>query len=525
MKRFLILGFIGLFWVSVFSQNASLPPDQLYKELFYDVQLRSVFPDSKTFVDCTPNLNPDEIVRRYRLWQSDSVSDNSLKQFVNEYFTLPLSPPSNYQVGTSESVENHILGLWKVLSREPDLKVNSSSLLSLPYPYIVPGGRFREIYYWDSYFTMLGLQQSGKWQMIEDMINNFSFLIQTYGHIPNGNRTYYLSRSQPPFFSLMVQLLAGERGEGVYAQYLNSLQMEYDYWMDKTAATRHVVKMPDGSVLNRYYDQDSIPRQESYREDFEVAHKVAQRTAVSNQAAVFSGLCRNLRSGAESGWDFSSRWLADGTKISSIQTIDIVPIDLNGLMYQLELTLAQAYQVEGDTIQHQLFVQKAKDRKLAINKYCWSEKEKWYVDYDIRLQQQSAALTAAGISPLFFSLATKDQASEVEKTLLRKFLKGGGIVTSLKNTGQQWDAPNGWAPLQWIAIQGLKNYQLNSTAREISRRWIRLNVDVYNRTGKLMEKYNVENTSLEAGGGEYPGQDGFGWTNGVLLKLISEYGK
>jgi len=133
-------------------------------------------------------------------------------------------------------------------------------------------------------------------------------------------------------------------------------------------------------------------------------------------------------------------------------------------------------------------------------------------------------LTAAGISPLFFQIASKSQAIKVEKTLLRRFLKDGGIVTTLKNTGQQWDAPNGWAPLQWIAVKGLTNYDRLSSAHTIAQRWIKLNKDVYLRTGKLMEKYNVENTTLDAGGGEYSGQDGFGWTNGVLLKLISVYG-
>ena len=171
------------------------------------------------------------------------------------------------------------------------------------------------------------------------------------------------------------------------------------------------------------------------------------------------------------------------------------------------------------------YIQKAGARKSAINKYCWNEKEKWYVDYNFALQKQSTELTAAGISPLFFHIATKNQAVSVEETLLSYFLKEGGIVTTLKNTGQQWDAPNGWAPLQWIAIKGLTNYDCQNSAQMIAKRWIRLNVDVYTRTGKLMEKYNVENTSLDAGGGEYSGQDGFGWTNGVLLKLISIYGK
>ncbi|HAH22163.1 MAG TPA: trehalase [Prolixibacteraceae bacterium] len=525
MKRFLLLGFIGLFWLSVCSQNKALPPDQLYKELFVDVQLKSVFPDSKTFVDCTPKINPNEIVSQYRLWRKDSVSDESLKQFVNKYFIIPESSSSIYQTGIAETIEMHIIKLWSVLRHEPDKDKAGSSLLPLPYSYIVPGGRFREIYYWDSYFTQLGLKQSGRWQTIEDMVNNFSFLIQTYGHIPNGNRTYYLSRSQPPFFSLMINLLAGKKGDSVFSKYLGSLRKEYDYWMDKTSATKHLVSLPDGSVLNRYYDQDSIPRQESYREDFELSQKEATGADQKNQTGVFFRMCRNLRSGAESGWDFSSRWFADGQHINTIQTIDIIPVDLNGLMYQMELTLAHAYRVAGNKTEYNSFTQKAKARKSAINKYCWNEKGKWYMDYNIALQQQSTEFTIAGISPLFFNIASKKQASEAEKTLKQKFLKSGGVVTTLKNTGQQWDAPNGWAPLQWIAIKGLQNYNLNATAREISKRWTKLNLEVYKRTGKLMEKYNVENTSLEAGGGEYQGQDGFGWTNGVLLKLISLYGK
>ena len=525
MKRIIILSLIGLLFLQVFSQKTILPPDQLYGQLFLDVQLLPVFPDSKTFVDCTPKISPEEIVSNYMMLRKDSVSKNTLKKFVNDNFTLPSNPPSGYETGKSEPVEKHINDLWKVLKRSPDRKVAGSSLLPLPYSYIVPGGRFREIYYWDSYFTMLGLQQSGEWEIIENMIRNFSYLIQTYDHIPNGNRSYYLSRSQPPYFSLMINLLAEKKGNIVYTSYLNSLEKEYDYWMDKTPGTKHVVTLPDGSVLNRYFDQDSIPRQESYREDYELANNRSEKSGKENKASIYYGLCRNLRSGAESGWDFSSRWFADGKNISTIQTINILPVDLNGLLFQLEMTLAHAYKVTGNMTSYHTFLQKAGNRKSAINKYCWNEKQKWYVDYNFVLQKQSTELTAAGISPLFFNLATKKQALNAEETLLRLFLKDGGIVTSLKNTGQQWDAPNGWAPLQWTAIKGLTNYDRMNAAQMIAKRWIRLNVDVYRRTGKLMEKFNVENTTLDAGGGEYSGQDGFGWTNGVLLKLISVYGK
>ena len=173
-------------------------------------------------------------------------------------------------------MKKHIESLWQILRRDPDKQIEGSSLLPLPYPYIVPGGRFREIYYWDSYFTMLGLRESGQEEMIENMINNFAYLIKQYGFIPNGNRSYYLGRSQPPYFALMVELMAEKKGKVVYALYADALQTEYDYYMDKTPGTKHVVKMPDGSTLNRYYDRLDIPRQESFVQDEEVAAKSTQ---------------------------------------------------------------------------------------------------------------------------------------------------------------------------------------------------------------------------------------------------------
>jgi len=524
VKQLFLLILIGFFCLYSYSQDSLSAPDKIYGQLFRDVQMKAVFPDSKTFVDCIPKINPGEINKNYTLIPRDSISKSLLERFVHKYFIIPSSPVPVNQNDNPGKVSDHINLLWNVLERKPDQHTSGSSLLPLPFSYIVPGGRFREIYYWDSYFTMLGLSQSGRWDIIENMIRNFSFLIQTYGHIPNGNRTYYLSRSQPPYFSLMVGILAEEKGNIVYSEYLNSLRKEYDYWMDNAAQTKHVVKMPDGSVLNRYYDQDTIPRQESYREDYELAHKESLKENKKNPAEKFSLICRNLRSGAESGWDFSSRWFADGRNVSTIQTISIIPVDLNCLLYHLELSLARAYQESGNTTQSALFVQKAKERKEAISKYCWNEKAKWFVDYNFQTHKQSPELTAAGMSALFFNIASNQQALLVEMTLKQKFLKAGGIVTTLRNTGQQWDAPNGWAPLQWIAINGLENYNMKATAREVATRWIKLNTEVYLRTGKLMEKYNVENTSLEAGGGEYPGQDGFGWTNGVLLKLLSVYG-
>ena len=209
MKRAAI---ISVLLFAVFSQAiAQSTPREWFGDLFVAVQMQPVFPDQKTFVDCIPKEDPQKILNEYESEKNDSAFD--LKKFVSSHFNLPNNTSSNYSSNISAGVVAHINELWDVLSRHPDTIHNEySSLLPLPYSYVVPGGRFREVYYWDSYFTMLGLKESGDTAMIEDMIKNFSYLIMQYGFIPNGNRTYYLSRSQPPFFSLMIDLLAELKG-------------------------------------------------------------------------------------------------------------------------------------------------------------------------------------------------------------------------------------------------------------------------------------------------------------------------
>ena len=511
MKTLLTATLAFLSVVSIAQQKEIFTPDKLYGQLFTDIQLQKIFVDGKTFVDCTPKRKVADILYDYGLAKGP---DFDLKKFVAANFNLPATPAYNYSSNIKEDLATHIKNLWAVLKRSPDQTIEGSSLLPLPYPYIVPGGRFREIYYWDSYFTMLGLRESNEWEMINNMVNNFAYLINTYGHVPNGNRSYYLSRSQPPYFAMMVNLLAEKNGAGIYSKYQKELQKEYDYWTDKTAGTKHLVTMPDGSLLTRFYDADEKPRQESFKEDYAIATKEA-----NGDTTAFAKKSKELRSGAESGWDFSSRWFGDGKNINSIKTTSMVPVDLNGLMYNLELTLAKAYKQVGNTTLNNQFIVAAAKRKAAINKYCFNANENWYYDYDMDTNTFSTEKTIAGISPLFFNIAQKSSAAGMTAVLKKEFLKPGGVVTTLKTTGQQWDAPNGWAPLQWITIKGLENYGLKTEAKDVAERWVALNEKVYRNTGKMMEKYNVVNAGLEAGGGEYSSQDGFGWTNGVYLAM------
>jgi Neutral trehalase len=490
------------------------PPDEIYGELFRDVELNKIFNDSKTFVDAIPKKAPEFILADYRQKKHAEGNGFNLRAFVEEHFILPGKVTSNYRT-SEKNVINHIENLWTVLQRKSDEAIHGSSLLPLPFEYIVPGGRFREIYYWDSYFTMLGLKESNLYELMESMVRNFVHLIERYGHMPNGNRTYYLSRSQPPVLSMMVDLLAEVKGEIIYKNYYKAIETEYLYWMDESKNTKHVVKMPDGSTLNRYYDQEGVPRAEMYAEDVSTASKVhdEKRTA----------LFRNLRSAAESGWDFSSRWLKDGMNLHTIQTTNIIPVDLNCLLFHMEVSLSKIYEKLNDFVKAFQYKEKAEKRKSAILKYCWSRKDRWFVDYLIKEKKRSKELTIAGMFPFYFQIADEEKMKLALPVLKEMFIKDGGVVTTLIQSGQQWDSPNGWAPMQWITIIALENYEQKEVAKEIATRWVNLNKRIFEATGKLEEKYDVVDANKRGSGGEYPSQDGFGWTNGVLLSLIKKY--
>ncbi|ALI97811.1 alpha,alpha-trehalase TreF [Rufibacter tibetensis] len=510
-----LLAFL-LLCVWTFTCQAQFRPHEQLGELFKEVQLAPIFPDSKTFPDCIPRSSLEHILQAYA--QEKGRPGFDLKAFVLRHFELPIEHSTNFRADAALPVTEHIKRLWPVLTRQP--KPEQSSLIPLPHAYVVPGGRFREIYYWDSYFTMLGLLESDQVQLIQNMVDNFTYLINTVGHIPNGNRSYYVSRSQPPFYALMLRVLAQEKGTDILKTYEPALQKEYAFWMNgqetlsaAQTAHRRVVRMPNGTILNRYWDDDPSPRPEAYKEDVEVAHASGR-----NPEEVY----RDIRAAAESGWDFSSRWFQDGKTLQTIRTTQLIPVDLNALLYHMEVTLAQIAGLKGDAIQEKLYRQKAEQRKAAVLQYCWSVMDRFFYDFDFVQQKTTNVPTLAAVTPLFFCMATKAQAKAVAKRIRQDFVKQGGLVTTLTNSGQQWDAPNGWAPLQWLAIQGLRAYKQNSLANTIATNWIKQNTDVFALTGKLTEKYNVERPGAEGGGGEYPNQDGFGWTNGVLLNLLMQ---
>nr|CBX80415.1 trehalase, periplasmic [Erwinia amylovora ATCC BAA-2158] len=499
--------------------NHLQPPDVRLGPLFAAVQAANLYPDQKTFADAVPNNDPTLILSD---WQMQKMQQNfDLKHFIAANFTLPVTGET-YVSPPGQSLRAHINALWPILTRSSQAKNQWDSLLPLPNPYVVPGGRFREVYYWDSYFTMLGLAESGHWDRVQDMVDNFAYQLDQYGHIPNGNRNYYLSRSQPPFFSMMVDLLARHGGDKIYSHYLPQLEKEYHYWMAGTdskqlqagSAIQRVVKLPDGTLLNRYWDEREVPRTESWMDDITTAQKVTGHDKAQ--------LYRDLRAGAASGWDFSSRWLDKPDDLATIRTTKILPVDLNALIYHLEITLARASKIANNPAASQHYQQLAERRKTAIGRYLWDEKQGWYADYDWQRARVRPQLTAAALFPLYVRAATDERARQTANAVDKHLLKEGGLVTTMVKTDQQWDAPNGWAPLQWVAVEGLNQYGQQQLAKDIALRFLNSVQATYDNEHKLVEKYVVEGKA-RADGGEYPLQDGFGWTNAVALKLMDLY--
>lgn len=495
-------------------------PEDALGDLFSQVQLNKVYDDGKTFIDLIPRGRTKQIRKEYLFARQDP--NFNLQEFVNRHFYEFEHSAPVYHSNPDHTPRTHIRELWNVLERRN--RRDRGSLIAVPYPYIVPGGRFSEQFYWDSYFIMLGLAADGQWKKISDMMKNYSYMIRKFGFIPTANRTYFLTRSQPPFFSHMVRLLAKNHNKTLtLLEYLPYMLAEYRFWLkgrriladrDDIVAYRRVVRMPGGEYLARYYDNKSTPRPESLREDIEAA----EDSEDSNNEKLYL----DLRAGAESGWDFSSRWFADPDDIRTIHTTDIVPVDLNCLLYHLEVTISETYQRMFQPILARKFQRRAEQRWAAIHKYMWDENEGFFVDYDFHTNERTGRITLAGVFPLYTKIATHKQAAAVAERLEKDFLKKGGLMMTLQETGQQWDAPNGWAPLQWIAIQGLREYGFHALADKIKIAWVTNCVNVYEKEGKMVEKYNVVEPDKLGGGGEYVLQDGFGWTNGVLAALLQE---
>ena len=465
-------------------------------ELFTDLTTSGLWHDEKPLADAILRAGAAEILAAYRAAKSTGPVD--LKTFHARWFLPVAGAEIRYSTRPNHTPLDHIEALWPHLTRPADDPDERSTRFPLPHPYVVVGGRFQEAYYWDSYFTQLGLLKSGRHALVKDMLDNFAHAIDVIGHIPNGFRSYFLTRSQPPFFAQMVSDYGRTIGDrtGALAHYLPQIESEYAYFT--TPERTH-----DG--LTRYWDAAAGPRTEMLGNDLRMAATEAARP----------GFYRDLRAACESGWDFSARWLTDPSDLATIRTTRILPVDLNSLMLGIEDILAEA----APAPRAETYRAAAEARRAAIQQRFFDTKRGYFFDLSIDDGAIIPITTAAGFFPLWRGAATQDQAEAAAAWAERHLLAPGGLLTTDVPSGQQWDAPNGWAPLTWVAVQGLRRYGLDDLAETLRRRWLATCDTVFRASGKFVEKYNVLDPSAPSGGGEYALQDGFGWSNGVYLDL------
>lgn len=470
--------------------------DQSLKGLFTDLHTSGHWPDQKVISDAILLAPADEILSAYDAAKAQGPVD--LQAFFARWFRPVSSQEGSYRTNHAHSPVEHLQAVWSHLKRPADDPTERSTRIPLPHPYVVVGGRFQEAYYWDSYFTQLGLLKTGQHDLVGQMLDNFAHAIATIGHIPNGFRSYFLTRSQPPFFAAMVQDYGRATGNlsAAYAKYLPAMKAEYRYF----TTSDHTV-----GGLARYWDEADGPRIEMYGTDLAWQHHTEQHP----------DFFRDLRGACESGWDFSSRWLTDPADLGTIRTTKLWAVDLNCLLLRYEEILAQA-------TGHTRFIKAANVRRAAISQRFFDKTRGFFCDVEIATGQPVPLTTAAGLFPLYAGAATPAQADRTVEWMTEHLLAPGGLLTTDITSGQQWDAPNGWAPLQWIAIQGLRRYGFDDLAEGLRQRWLATCDAVFAASGKFVEKYNVLDPLAASRGGEYALQDGFGWTNGVYLDLIQD---
>ncbi|KAL4302987.1 hypothetical protein GQ457_10G005980 [Hibiscus cannabinus] len=515
--------------------------------------------DPKNYVDLSLKSNLSvtlDAFDKLPRMANGSVSVDDLELFIGRYFNgagddLIYSEPVDFVPephGFLSKVENpevrgwalEVHALWKNLSRKVSSSVHDHpdlhTLLPLSKPVIIPGSRFREVYYWDSYWVIRGLLASKMYETAKAIVTNLIFLLDTYGHVLNGARAYYTNRSQPPLLSAMVYEIYNRTCDVEFVKKsLPSLIKEYQFWNSEI----HELIIRDAEQsdhsLNRYYAMWNKPRPESSTIDEELASKFMN---VSEKQQFY----RELASTAESGWDFSTRWMRNSSDITTLATTTILPVDLNIFILRMELDIAFLAKTIGDNDVSEDFLRASQKRHKAFSSIFWNENMGQWLDYWLnygadseepqtwKAENQNQKVFASNFVPLWIDVFNSDihLVEKVTKSLQTSgLLCAAGIATSLTNSGQQWDFPNGWAPLQHMIVEGLSrsaSVEARRVAKDIAERWLRTNYVAYKKTGAMHEKYNVEKCGDYGGGGEYIPQTGFGWSNGVVLAFLEEFG-
>lgn len=412
-----------------------------------------------------------------------------------------------------------------------EARIREHGLLYLPEPYVVPGGRFNEMYGWDSYFIQMGLLESSEIALAKDMADNFLYEVREYGKVLNANRTYYLTRSQPPFLAAMV-LAAYQKtlDRRWLEESVPALEAYYDYWISDQHMT--------STGLSRYFDSGQGPAPEvisgevddlgrthydlvrAYFRTHRIRDYDVSRFYDRNKDQLTDLFYKGDRSMRESGFDPSNRFGPFNADI-----IQYNPVCLNSLLYLMETQMAEIAGILGRGTDASTWSRRAEERAATINRLMWDSKDGLYYDYDFETKRVRRYPFLTTFYPLWVGIASRLQAEDIVRHL-RRFERPGGLQTSARVTGDQWDAPFGWAPLQWIAVEGLRRYGYNREADRISRAFLSLVIQEFQRTGTIVEKYDVvRRTSTIAGRiqfGYSSNEIGFGWTNAVFLALLRE---
>ncbi|KAL7015078.1 hypothetical protein ACKWTF_016270 [Chironomus riparius] len=531
---------------------SKLPPpcsSEIYchGRLLETIQLAHIYADSKTFVDMKLKQSPAKTLEIFDefLSKNPDPSTEDLKKWVESNFEEPGSEFENWKPDdftknpavldkisdkSFRSFAYDLNGIWNDLGRKIKKEVHENeelySIIYVENPMIVPGGRFREFYYWDSYWVLRGLLLSEMTHTAKGMLENFFSIVLRFGFIPNGGRIYYSMRSQPPLLTPMVKTYVDHTKDFEFAvKAVDVLALEFDYWM-----SNHTV-MVKGHKMAVYGDKSSGPRPESYREDIETANGF---TTDEHKEEHYS----ELKAAAESGMDFSSRWFVDaeggnnGT-LANLKTRSIVPVELNAILHWNAKIIAEFYGYAGNITKQTEYLEIAKQFLDAVNEVLWDEETGAWLDYDLINQKNRPFFVPTNLAPLWMRCydVTKREhiASKVMKYINNTRLDDypGGVPTTLVKSGEQWDWPNVWAPLQHMLIVGLDNLgtkESKEKAQDWAQRWVLSNYLAYKESGHMFEKYMATELGGHGGGGEYEVQTGFGWTNGVILDLLDHYG-
>jgi alpha,alpha-trehalase len=407
-------------------------------------------------------------------------------------------------------------------------------LLYLPRPYVVPGGRFNEMYGWDSYFIQVGLLRDGETGLARDMVDNFAYEVGNYGQVLNANRTYYLTRSQPPFLTRMILgVYARTHDRAWLRRTVPVIENYYAFW-----AWPRAPHFTLATGLSRYYDAGEGPAPEVLSDERDAqgrTHYDRVREFYRTQPVTDYDVSRFYdrardeltptfykgdRSMRESGFDPSNRFGP-----FSVAIIDYNPVCLNSLLYVYERDAAAIMRELGRAGAASLWEERAAARRERVNRLMWDERDGLYYDYDFAKREVRRYPFVTTFYPLWAGIATPRQAARVAANL-HLFERSGGLQTSTRESGSQWDAPFGWAPMQLIAVEGLRRYGFDEAANRVSVNFLSLVLKEFVAHNTIVEKYNVVSRSSSLGAGLRFGygsnEIGFGWTNGAFTELYAQ---